>query len=188
MAAGGDPNNIQLGAGRVYVAPVGTAEPASASAALPSAWRPVGYTEDGTTVTLNVTVDEVEVAEEYDPVAYVNTKRTTQVSLSMAEASRRNLALAVGGVADAANDATSYEPPDPGEESAFMLIWDSDEVPTTNQNARWLFRSCKVSGSIETSHKKAPAKSLLPVTIMVQKPAGGSRSFKVWPNASGQVA
>jgi hypothetical protein len=187
MAAGGDPNNVQLGAGRVYVAPIGTAEPASASAALPSAWRAVGYTEDGSTVTLNVTVDEVEVAEEYDPVRYVNTKRTTQVALQMAEATRRNLALAVSGIANGANDATTFEPPDPGSEESFMLIWDSDEVPTTNANVRWLFRSCKVSGNIEMSHKKAPAKTLLPVTIMCQKPTGAA-PFKVWPNNSGQVA
>ena len=187
MAAGGDPNNIQLGAGRIYVAPIGTAEPASASAALPSAWRPVGYTEDGSSVALNVTVEEVEVAEEYDPVAYVNTKRTTQITFSMAEPTRRNLALVLAGTADAANDATAIEPGTPGAETAFMLIWDSDEVPTTNQNVRWLFRSCKVSGNIEMPHRKAPAKTLLPVTIMAQKPSGAA-TFKVWPNASGHVA
>lgn len=186
MAAGGVPGNVSLGAGRAYVAPVGTAEPASGSAAVASAWRPIGYTEDGTKVTIELTNEPIEVAEEYDPILYVMTRRTTMVSIQMAEATRRNFALALAGMANADNDAQSFEPPNPGDEDAFMLLWDSDEDPTTDANRRWLFRRCKVSGSIETQRNKAPNKALLPVEINVEKPASQA-PFIVWPNASGQI-
>lgn len=187
MAAGGTPGNVHLGAGRFWVAPVGTTEPTDASSALPSAWRPIGYTEDGTTVTIEITTEEIEVAEEYDPIDEVNTKRTTMLKIQMAEATRRNLALIVSGVADAANDATAYEFPDPGDEVKFMGVWDSEETAAGNdENKRWLFRECKPTGSIETQRNKAPNKALLPIEIKCVKPVGAS-PVKVFPNASGQI-
>lgn len=185
MAAGGNPENIALGAGRIYVADVATAEPVSASAVLPSAWRPIGYTEDGTTITTELTNEEIEVAEEYDPVLYVMTKRKIMLSIQMAEATRRNLVLALGGVAAALNDASSYEPPDPGQEEGFKVVWDSEEVPGP-ENIRWVFRKCKISGSIEMQRNKAPNKALIPVEVNVEKPAGQA-PFIVFPNANGLI-
>jgi hypothetical protein len=186
MAAGGNPDNISLGAGRLYVAPLATTEPTVASAALPSAWRAVGYTEDGTTITTELNNEEIEVAEEYDPVLYVMTKRKVMVSVQMAEATRRNLALALGTGANEDNDGTSFEPPDPGDELGFMMVWDSDDDATAGTNIRWLFRSCKISGSIVTQRNKAPNKALLPVEVNVQKPSGLA-PFKVFPNADGLI-
>ena len=75
MAAGGTPSNVDLGPGRLYVAPLGTAEPVNCSAALPSAWIPIGYTEDGTEFQFGVTREAVEVAEEVDPIGYEMTRR-----------------------------------------------------------------------------------------------------------------
>jgi hypothetical protein len=186
MAAGGNPNNISLGAGRLYVAPIGTAEPADASTALPSAWRAVGYTEDGTTIQTEISNEEIEVAEELDPVLYVTNKRTNMVSVQMAEMSRRNLALALGLGASADNDGTYLEPPDPGDEDRFMLAWDSEDDATSGTNIRWLFRKCLVGGTIETQRNKAPNKALLPIEINVEKPEG-LKPFKVFPNSAGRV-
>lgn len=186
MAAGGNADNISLGAGRLYVAPIGTAEPTSSSAVLPAEWRPVGYTEDGTTITVELTNEEIEVAEEFDPVLYVKSKRKVMLAVQMAEATRRNFALAMGTGADEDNDAQSYEPPDPGDEVPFTLVWDSDDDPTEGGNVRWLFRRCKISGNIETTRNKAPNKALLPVEINVEKPTGVA-PFKVFPNASGLI-
>lgn len=186
MAAGGNSANIALGAGRLYVAPLATAEPTSGSAALPSAWRAVGYTEDGTKISVELTNEEIEVAEEYEPVLYVMNKRTTMVSVQMAEMTRRNLALAMGTGANEANDGTGFEPPNPGDEVGFMAVWDSEDDATNGSNVRWLFRQCKISGTIETQRNKAPNKALLPVEINVEKPSNAA-PFKVFPNSSGRV-
>lgn len=186
MSAGGNADHVELGPGRLYVAPLGTTEPTSASAALPSAWVAIGYTEDGSAFASDITSEPVEVAEELDPISYVNTRRLNRVSFSMAEATARNLVLALGGGAATANDGTSVEPPDAGAEVAVMLVWDSEETPGAS-NVRWIYRQAKPSGTIEIAHRKAPAKSLIPVTFNLEKPAS-AKPFRVYPNAAGDVS
>lgn len=185
MAAGGSTSNVELGPGRLYVAPLGTTEPASCSAALPSAWRAVGYTEDGSAFSTTLTNSEVDVAEEVDPILYVLSKRANTLALSMAEMTRANLALALGTGANAATDATTYEPPDPGSEVAVMIVWDKLDTPGAT-NVRWLFRQCKAGGTINIPRRKSPAKALMAVTFSLEKPAS-SAPFKVFPNSSGLV-
>jgi len=187
MSAGGSTANVQLGPGRIWYAPLGTAEPTSASAALPSAWQAIGYTEEGTEVVIDLTVDEVEVAEELDPILYVNSKRTTTLSLQMAETTRKRLALVLGWGATETDSASALEPPDVGSEVAVMLVWDSDETADGNdQNVRWIFRSAKPSGSVSIARRKSPDKATIPVDFNIQKPAG-AKPFKVFPNASGLI-
>lgn len=191
MAAGGTTNNVQLGPGRLWMAPIGTTEPASASAALPSAWLALGYTEDGTTFTVSLTSEDIEVAEEIDPILTVNTKRASQLAIQMAEFTKRNYAVALGSGL-ITNDAASYEPPTPGSELKVMIIWDSNEDATVAQgspaqgNRRWLFRQCNPTGDLEVHRQKAPNKALIPVTFKVEKPSGLA-PFKVWPNSNGLI-
>lgn len=185
MAAGGNSANIQLGAGRLWVAPIGTTEPTTASTALPSAWRAIGYTEEGTTVSVELSNEAIEVAEEVDPVLYVLASRANSLSASLVEVNRLNLALAMGVGANEANDATTFEPPEPGSEVAVMIVWESEENAGAD-NVRWLFRQCKVNGTVEVARQKAPNKSMLPVTWQMEKPAGLT-PWKVFPNANGEV-
>jgi len=182
MAAGGNSDNISIGPGRIYIAPLATTEPASCSATLPSAWLAIGYTEEGTVVTIANTSAEVEVAEELDPVRYLNTKRTTKVSFAMAEMTVRNLALALADGAGRALDATAYEPPDAGTDTAVMIVWDSEDTPSAT-NVRWLFRQAKASGNIAIARKKSPNKATIPVEFNLEKPASAA-AFKVYPNSS----
>ena len=186
MAAGGTPGNVDLGPGRLYYAPLGTAEPASCSAALPSAWIAVGYTEDGTEVQTDITSEAIEVAEELDPIAYEQTRRTTKLTMSMAETTKSRLALALGAGAATVNDATAFEFPDAGTTVAVMFVWDSEETPSAT-NRRWIFRKCTPSGTVSTARRKAPQKALIPVTFDCAKPDSTTKSVKVFPNASGQI-
>jgi len=96
VAFGGNTANIQLGVGRLWYAPLGTAEPTNGSSSMPSAWNAIGYTEEGSTFTIELSAEEVYVAEELDPALYINTKRTTKVKFSMAEATRKRLAIVLG--------------------------------------------------------------------------------------------
>lgn len=185
MAAGGNSSNVEIGAGRLYVAQLGTAEPASCSAVLPSAWAPIGYTEGGSTFNINLTQSEIDVAEEIDPILYVLSKRATTVAFAMAEMTRRNLALALGSGAGVVNDASTYEPPDPGAEVAVMMVWDKLDTPSA-LNERMLFRQCKSGGTIALNRTKSPGKSLLAVTFNLEKPAGLA-PFKSYPNSSGLI-
>jgi hypothetical protein len=186
MAAGGNPNNVDLGPGRLYYAPLGTAEPTSCSAALPSAWISVGYTEDGSSVQTDITSEAIEVAEEIDPVLFEQTRRFSKLSMQMAEPTKKRLALALGAGAAQTDDAAAFEFPDPSEVVAVMFVWDSDETPS-NTNRRWIFRKCTPSGSVSMARRKAPQKALIPVTFDCAKPSSALKAIKVYPNASGQV-
>lgn len=190
MAAGGTASQVQLGPGRLYVAPVGTSEPSNASTALPSAWIVIGYTDTGSTFTSTLTREEVPVAEEIDPIRYVLTARASKLELAMAQSTKRRLYLALGGGIGQLDDGTAFEPPDPSLDVATMIVWDSNEDPTIAQdgqgNRRWLFRQARPSGDVAIARQKAPAKSLLPVTFNLEKPTGLA-PFKIFPNSNGLI-
>lgn len=174
MAAGGTPTNVKLGPGRLYIAALGTAEPASATAVLPSAWWPLGYTETGTELQFNRTTDTVMVAEEFDPIDEVNVSREIVINVEMAERTKKRLILVHGGGPAGVDDATAFELPDPETNTGFMAVWDSDkaDVPTAF-NRRRLFRLCKPTGSVTEVQNKAPAKQTIKASFKVLQPAGG---------------
>lgn len=188
MAAGGTPGNVVLGPGRLYYAPLGTTEPASCSAALPSAWKVIGYTDAGSTVETELTSEAVEVAEELDPIRFVQTRRATRITFAMAEATVARLALAYGAGAGRADDATGFEFPSPDNIVGIMLVWDKKDVVTAGDSPRWVFRQCTPSGTIAAARQKAPQKSTLPVTFNCELPTGQSSPVKVFPSATGLVS
>lgn len=171
---------VLLGPGLLYAAPIGTADITDTSTPLPSAWREVGYTDEGSTIDLAYTNEAVPVAEEFFPVKYVTTGVELAVGFAMKQASRRNLALAMNAGADAANDDTSFEPPDPGSEVRVKLVLETDE------GARWLFRQCFQGGTVSIQRNKAPNVALLPVQFRIEKPTGES-PFEVFPTSDGQI-
>lgn len=185
MAAGGTPSNVTLGPGRLRVAPLGTAEPTTATATPDAAFRDVGYTEDGSAFSTALTNEAVNVAEEVDPIRYVLSTRANTLVVTMAETTRENLALALGAGAAAAASG-GFEPPDPGEEVAVMVLWDSHDDPTDPANRRWLYRQAKPGGTIEIPRRKAPAKSVIGVTFNLEKPDGAA-PWKAFPNAAGLI-
>lgn len=187
MAAGGTPGNVVLGPGRLYYAPLGTTEPTSCSAALPSAWRVVGYTDAGSTVETELTSEAVEVAEELDPIRFVQTRRATRITFAMAEATVSRLALAYGSGAGRADDAAGYEFPIPDNIVSVMFVWDKLDVPSAS-NCRWIFRQNSPSGTIAAARQKAPQKSTLPVTFNCELPTGQTSPVKVFPSSTGLIS
>ena len=175
-----DSNAIAIGAGTLYVASIATADPTNATAALPSAWRQVGYTEEGNTFTYGIETEEVYVAEVLDPVRIDTTKRSGKVAFSMAEMTRQNLVLALNSGAAGVNDTSSVEPPAVGSEVRVNLVLD------TLGGSRWVFRRCIQGGEIEIARKKSPDKALLPVEFKLELPSG-QQPFIVFPAASGYL-
>lgn len=187
MAAGGIPAAVKLGPGRLYFAPLGTTEPTTASAALPSAWRPVGYTENGTQIDINITAEDIMVAEEYEAIDNVMVSRTVTLTVEMAEARKRNLLLATGGGAAGTDDGTPFELAAPGSEVGVMLVWDSDLDTPTSSNRRILFRTAKSTGTISMQRRKAPQKSTIAATFNCVKPDTTNGAVRFFPNTSGQI-
>ena len=112
------------------------------------------------------------------------------MQFSMAEMTRQKLAWAMNS-SDDAEDATAFEPPDLGTEVRRMIVWDkledATDLVTEGGNIRWIYRQVYQVDPVETARAKAPAKGLLPVRFQLELPTG-LRSYKVFPNALGQVA
>lgn len=97
-------SELAIDPGLLYVAPIGTTEPTAstdlAAASLPSAWREVGYTEDGSVFKYDVKSEKIEVAEELDPIQSVITGRSHEhrhTSSSLIEKCRLSVALRILG-------------------------------------------------------------------------------------------
>lgn len=186
----GTVESIGIGPGILYAAPVGTTEPSTSTAILPSAYREIGYTEDGSEFQYETTSEDVMVAEELDPVKIMVTGRKAAFVFQMAELTRANLALAFNMGANAVNDATLLEPPSPGSEVRIMLVWQNydndDGAGSATTSARWLMRQALQGAPLTTAFKKAPAKSLIPVTFKAEKPTN-KQPLAIWGTSSGTL-
>lgn len=190
MAAGGNPNNVKLGPGRLYYAPLGTAEPTLGSAALPSQWQALGYTETGSELQINQEDSDIEVAEELDPIDNLLTKRTTKLVVEAAEVTKKNILLVTGGGASNTNDGTAFSLVDPASVIGVMMIWDSSDTAGASgdiANRRVLMRKVKPGGSVNLARKKAPGKATLPATLNVVKPDQTNPSVKFFPDLNGII-
>lgn len=177
----GDPAEVIMGAGVLYCAPIGTADPTTVAGVTGvSAWREVGWTDKGSTIDNNVTVSPVDVEEEFYAVAYPVTKIEAFVGFAMKQANRKNLALAMNSGADAANDGTAYEPPAPGSEVRVKLAL------VTLDGALWVFRRCINGENVQISRQKAPNAALLPVKFALEKPTG-QQPWIVYPTDAGLI-
>lgn len=178
----GTPAAVKVGPGLIYVAPIGTSEPASPTATLPSAWLPIGYTEEGHTFTPETTFEDIPVAEELDPVKTVATSRSTMFEFQCAQITASNFLVAFNGGTLSGPGGTPYvtiEPPDLGDELRLMAWWVSDD----NEEAL-LLRRVLSTGPTAVPRKKAPDKALIPVQFKLEIPTDGSAIFKMWLPAS----
>lgn len=169
--------------GKLYIAPLGTTEPATVTAAWPTGWVPIGYTDEGSAMNYEISTDNVEVAEELDVLARVTTGRDASVEFALAEITYRNLTIAFnGGIIVGDATAWTFEPPDLGSETRVMLGWDA--MPTVASNdLRAIFRQCLQGGSIGLENRKGATKSTITANFMLEKPASGAKLLKIMGSA-----
>lgn len=169
---------VTVGPGLLYVAKVATSEPASPTAAIPSAsWVPVGYTEDGSLFNVETTSEPVEVAEELDPIRYVNTRRVGNLDVNLAEINIQNFAIAFNGgtIGSPTGGFVTFEPPALGTETRLAVLWRSDD-----NTQQLIVRQALSSGAISIERRKSPAKATIPISFRMEKPTAGTASFKIW--------
>lgn len=173
----GTPAAVKLGPGHLYVAAIGTTEPSSLTGALPSAWVDLGYTEEGSEIGFEMTFEDVNVAEELDPVKVVATARSASIKFDLAQLTARNLSVAFNGgtITGPTGGYVTFDPPDLGEEERLMIVWQADD-----NEERWLFRRVLQVGSVNIARRKAPDKATVPCEFRTEIPTNGSGIFKVW--------
>jgi hypothetical protein len=165
--------------GKLFIAPLGTTEPITVTAAWPAGWVPMGYTDEGSAFNYEVSTDNVEVAEELDVLARVTTGRDASVEFALAEITYRNLTIAFnGGIVVGDATAWSFEPPDLGNETRVMLGWDALPVVGSN-DLRMVFRQCLQGGSLGLENRKGATKSTIGANFQLEKPASGAKLLKI---------
>ena len=189
----GNPLAVALGPGYLYLAVLGSTEPTNTvtggvfTDAWAAAWKPLGYTEEGSTQSYSPEYEDVPVAEELDPIDSVPTGRNMTVSFSAAENVALNYKRAMNGgtitvTGTAPNEVFKFEPPELGGETNTMIGFEAED-----HKERWVWRQCKQVGSAETSRKKGADKALIPMEFKVFKPASGA-PFTRWSCRAGEAA
>jgi hypothetical protein len=186
-----DTQNIKIGAGTLYAAPLGTTEPVAVTGAWASGWLPLGFTDQGSSFAFGPAVSPVEVEELFWPVEQAITSYSGKLTFVLAETTRQNLALAlnagIGSGIDSASQGTNMdgslwqEPPNPGSEVRVMLGWDSiAEAGTTSTDpfARIIIRQTLQTGMVTRLARKGNNKSMYACEFALEFPKTGLQPFR----------
>lgn len=180
-----NPDNIKVGPGTLYAAPLGTAEPVSVSGAWPTGWIALGYTDAGSEFDFGPTTSPITVEEELWEIRQAITGYSGTMTFVLAEVTRQNLALVlnagIGSGVIAASQGTNpdgsiwQETPAAGSEVRVMLGWDSIPLAAAaaaDPNTRLIVRQTLQSGPVKRIARKGAAKSTFAASFKLEKPRG----------------
>jgi hypothetical protein len=167
-------NEVLVGFGTLYSAPVGEAYP-DVDTTPAGNWDDIGYSEDGWAFAADFTYEDVEVAEEVDPIDVLKTAQQLRLVGQIAQPSLENFQIAFGGgtVANVVGppNKDTYDPPaaDAFTKSALLL-----RVDGTGGFVRdYRLYEAVNTGSWELPHRPAPDKALLAVEFRLILPTTG---------------
>jgi hypothetical protein len=187
-----DPTHVKISPGTLYIAPLGTIEPASVTGAWDDGWVKLGYTDQGSSFQFGPQTAPVTVEEEFYPVDEAIVSYAGKVTFVLAETTRRNLAIALNaGVPGSAvfpddtqgenEDGSLWqEPPDPGEENRVMIGWDALQKGAVAGNdpfTRFVVRKTLQTGPVTRLARKGANKSMFACEFSIIKPPG-QRPFR----------
>lgn len=172
---------VLIGPGTLYLAPSGTAFPANPSVAPAGPWADVGYSEEGWSFNVDRNIEDVNVAEEIDPIKVAQTSREIHVVGQSAQASLENIKTAIGGgtITVAAGPPATKRlvagATDDLEEQALLL---RVKAPGTGKTRDIQIAHVVSVAAIEMAHKKAPDKTLVGMDFRALK-VTGSNIFEI---------
>lgn len=173
----GTPGALALGPGQLFIAALGTTEPTdltTAWSAVSANWVMLGYTDSASEFHYTPSTEDVEVAEELDPISTQTTGRVSTISFALAQLTATNLKRAMnGGTITGGAGIVTFEPPDLGTEIRVMLGFESED-----SQERWVYRQCYQQGDITITRGKGAAKALISAEFKLEKPATGLKLFK----------
>ena len=166
-----------------YVAfPGGDGSGAWASPA--AGWVDVGYSEDGWTLEMDKTFEDIMVAEEIDPIATFKTAQEVRLTGELAQASQANIQIALGGGTLTTGDGSNgietgfnmIQPPstDDFDEKSLLLIVDG---PAGADRHVQIPRAINV-GAFSMAHQKAPQKVVIATEFKVLAPKQSVSQFQ----------
>lgn len=179
--SGFESGDVAFGAGTLYVAPIGTPEPASVTGAWNAAFTALGYTDSGHVFTSGLTVTAINAAEAYYPLTNIVTAKDSKVAFSLMQITAANLSTAFNGgtiTSLGGGGGVTFDPPAPGTEVRCMLGWQS-----LDNTERFIFRQCfQTDASAITRSKTAAA--MIPVNFDLELPATGLQPWRWFGTAA----
>ena len=202
-------NEVLVGTGVLYVADrsaSGLAFPGDDGAGAfesvgtaSNAWRDIGYSEDGWTLEMDRTFEDILVAEEIDPIKTIKTAQEARLMGELSQASLANLSVAMGQIdsyvsEDDSDFAAGYDVvkapiTDSFSEMAALLI---AEGPAGADRHMQMPRVVSV-GAFSMTHAKAPQKVVIATefkllvpdsTFNVGATGGKNHLFKIVDNTN----
>jgi hypothetical protein len=157
---------------------------AGAWASPAAGWVDVGYSEDGWTLEMDKTFEDIMVAEEIDPIATFKTAQEVRLTGELSQASQANIQVALGGGTLTTGDGTNgfetgfnmIQPPatDDFDEKSLLLIVDG---PSGADRHVQIPRAVNV-GAFSMAHQKAPQKVVIATEFKVLAPKGSVSQFQ----------
>lgn len=173
-----DPVEVLVGTGFFYTAPSTEPRPTDPDTAIAGNWVEIGYTDEGWTFGRDATFEDVEVAEEIDPIRVLQTAQTLTWAAALAQNTLEGLQLSLGGGTITASTPgvgfRRYTPPATGTYDEYSLLFRADAPPGDGTKKRDWYAPVSVSvGAAEVAHSKAPTKQLIGVEFRLTKPSAG---------------
>ena len=165
---------VLVGPGEAWTAPVAEAYPLVDAAPVAN-WKSLGFTDDGGSLEVDITLADVTVAELLDPVKIMQTARQIQFVTSLAESLLTNLQVAFGGgtiTPDAGPPAVdTYTAAGTGSTSPLAFLYKvlGNDVADINQRHYELPEIISGAG-FAVPHRAIPEKTVTQVTLRARVP------------------
>jgi hypothetical protein len=178
-------NALALGPGFLYWAPLASALPSNTvvgsvfTDTWPGAWLPFGATDSGSDFSYKPSVENVEVAEYYDPPSVVSNGREVSITFSLAQVHATNFKRALNGgtltvTGSGTTQLNAFTPPTVGAEVRAMIGWEAND-----STERLVLYQVFQVGEVKLSRNKGAAKATIPVEYRAEVPSGGV-PFSYW--------
>jgi hypothetical protein len=175
--------------GVLYWAPLGTAIPAESVAlggqtytnSWASPWEPLGATVEGMNFSYSTSVEEIRVAEFFDPVKQVTVERGGSIAFALTSLTLAKLSIALNGgvVTTTAATTTSgqsqrLEPATPGTEIRRMIGWES-----TDNSVRIVLRQVLNVAELSIAPRRGTDVATIPTEFRMEVPQSGVSPFAI---------
>lgn len=170
-------SEVLTGPGTLYVAPDNEAFPLTPDTAPSVNYKDIGYSESGWNLVVDKDFENIEVAEEVDPIDVRKTGQTARMRGEAAQFSLEVLQEAMGGgtiTVDTVAGTKTYVPPASNVVARRTLLFrtSAPAVGGAARNRDIRVTHAVATGGIDTPHDKAPAKSLLGIDFQMVKVSG----------------
>jgi hypothetical protein len=177
-----DVDQVLVGPGQLYAAPLGEAFPATAETVPAGNWEDVGYSDEGGAFAWDQERQEVNVAEEVDAISDERTGIDYTFTVTLAQLVFENMVRALGGGTITAVPGPpverTYEPPVGGAEAAIALLFryenENDDGAGTQFHTDLQMQQVKSVGAAEIPFQLAPQKSIMAVEFKLELPSAGA--------------